>query len=448
MKKNTTTLPLDNTSGGYLSFETSGKERAAYSSFFVGQNIMFMLITQFLMLFYTDSFGLSVAAVTLLMTVARVWDAVNDPILGVIVNKSNLKGGKFKPWINATVFLLPLAFVAIFWGPELSDGGKLTYAYVTYILFGMVYTLSDIPIFSLATVMTSQPQERVQILSNGRVAAGLASMVTAVLGYPVVEALGWRAAAVLLSVIALLTMIPQAKATKERIKPKLQNVSFKDMFHFVKVNKYLQITSVGYLFMSVTLIGMSLTAYWAIYNLSNPSLIAPLMAGSSLGMILGGALAPKFVARYGKIALMKWLQLATIVFSVWIYFIDPSNTGLNVGVAIVRSAITFMPLVLLPMFISDAIEYGAAKTGGQRNEAVAFSVQTFITKIGMALGGVIAGVTMTATGYIANQPQTPEALVGIHWGMSLVPAMGALVWLLFIHFKYDLTEQKVAELSK
>lgn len=442
MKNNTTTMASHSDSIKANRYETSFIERSSYASFFVGQNIMFMLIAQFLMLFYTESFGLSIAAVTLLMTVARVWDAVNDPIMGAIINKSKFKGGKFKPWINMTVFLLPVSFVALFWGPELSADNKLIYAYVTYILFGMVYTLSDIPIFSLATVMCSSVKERVVVLSRGRLAAGLATMVAAIVGYPLVEAMGWKTAAIILGLIAFITMLPQAKYTKERIAPKLHNVTFREMFNFVKVNKYLQVTSLGYILLSITLISMALTNYWAIYNLGNGSLIAPLMAGSSLGMIFGGALAPTLVSKYGKITLMKAIHIITIVLSVWMYFIPSENVSLSVGVAVARSAFTFMPIVFLPMFISDAIEYGASKTG-LRNEAVAFSIQTFITKISMALGAVLAGALMTVIGYVGNQAQTAETLSGIHLGMSLIPAAGAAAWLLLIHFKYDLTESKV-----
>lgn len=445
MKNNTSTVIPGSEKTETIRYETSAIERTSYASFFVGQNIMFMLIAQFLMLFYTESFGLSIAAVTLLMSVARIWDAVNDPVMGVIINKTNLNGGKFKPWVNMTVLLLPLSFVAIFWEPELSANGKLVYAYVTYILFGMIYTLSDIPVFSLATVMCSSVKERVVILSRGRLAAGLASMVAAVVGYPIVESMGWKTAAILLGVVAFITMLPQAKYTKERIAPKLHDVSLKDMASFVKVNKYLQLTSIGYVLLSVTLISMALTTYWAIYNLGDGSLIAPLMAGSSLGMIFGGALAPTLVDKYGKITLLKAIHLITIVLSVLMYFISAENVGLSVGVAIARSAFTFMPIVLLPMFISDAIEYGASKTG-QRNEAVAFSIQTFITKISMALGAVLAGALMTAIGYVGNQAQSVETLAGIHLGMSLIPAAGALAWLLLIHVKYDLTEAKVQEL--
>ena len=158
-----------------VTFKTSAPERASYAFFFLGQNIIFMLALMFLNLFYTDVLGISAAAVGVLFLepTARTWDAVNDPILGTIVDRCDFKDGKFIPWIKAVNILLPVMTLLLFINPSLGSEGNLVYAYVTYIVWGMVYTLCDVPIFALSTAMTDKPLERVVILTWGRIAVEL-----------------------------------------------------------------------------------------------------------------------------------------------------------------------------------------------------------------------------------------------------------------------------------
>ncbi|MEM9424392.1 MAG: MFS transporter, partial [Spirochaetota bacterium] len=172
-------------------FLTSRSERLSYGSFFLGQNIIFTVVTSYLMLFYTDVMGIAAISVATLFLIARVWDAVNDPILGSIVDKADLKKGKFLPWINSTVFLLPVVTIILFIDPKWGESGNLVYAYITYILWGMVYTVSDVPIFALATVLTDKGNERVALISIGRIFAGIASLVMAAITFPLIKKLGW-----------------------------------------------------------------------------------------------------------------------------------------------------------------------------------------------------------------------------------------------------------------
>lgn len=157
-------------------FKTSKAERFSYLSFFLGQNTLYIIIVAFLMLFYTDEVGISATAVGTLFLAARIWDAINDLIIGIIIDKVNFKAGKFKPWIKFPSFVLPFVIIAVFLNLDLSPIGALIYAYITYIVFGMLYTVSDVPIFALSTTMTDNLDERNTLLAKGRLASVIAML--------------------------------------------------------------------------------------------------------------------------------------------------------------------------------------------------------------------------------------------------------------------------------
>ncbi|MDR3644758.1 MAG: MFS transporter, partial [Clostridia bacterium] len=147
---------------------TSPLERASYGSFFFGQNIIYVLQFQFLTYYYTESVGLSIASATLLLLVARILDAVYDPIMGAIVDKHPFKKDKYLPWIRIATYFVPLSLVFVFVNVGQTYNQKLIYAYVTYILWGMLYTISDSPLFSLSTAMTNHVYERDKLIAFGR----------------------------------------------------------------------------------------------------------------------------------------------------------------------------------------------------------------------------------------------------------------------------------------
>jgi len=219
---------------------TSKLERLSYGGFFAGQNLILTLTLQFLLIFYTDVVMLPTNIIIALFLIARIWDAVNDPIMGILVDKANLKGGKFKPWVNIVVILLPLMTILVFQNPAESMIIKITYAFITYIIWGMIYTLGDIPAFALSTVMTDNPDERVKIIMIGRLLGGLGSLIGVILMTPFKAMLGWSNAVFVLSAIAFLMMIFVRKLTVERIvydRPAFS--SFKTIIKSVSGNKYL-----------------------------------------------------------------------------------------------------------------------------------------------------------------------------------------------------------------
>lgn len=431
-------------------FLTSKKERTSYGAWFVGQNIIYFIVIQYLAIFLTDEVGIVESAVGTLFLIARVWDAVNDPMLGALVDRANPKKGKFKPWINAVSLVMPIVTIALFYNFNGSDSFNLAYAYISYIVWGMCYTISDVPIFALATTMTDNPDERVNIMSVGRLAAGLASIVIGILAPQFITNLGYTSTAIILMAISLLVMLPLRFYVKERVVYKRESShSFKEMLSVITTNKYLLVFYASFIAINATLTSMTIAPYFAKWNLGDLGLQTALMASIAPIMIVLPILTPKLVSKFGKRNIFIWGISSSIVFSVIQYFVGYDNLGLFLLINFLKSIGMFAPMLMMGIFTADCVEYGHYKTG-IRKEGITFSVQTFSTKLGSAISAALGLWMIGAFGYdgtIADGlQQTPEALNGIWITISLVPIVGLIIAFIIFVIGYDLTEQKVQEM--
>lgn len=429
-------------------FLTSRGERISYGGFFVGQNIIYMLVLSFLAQFYTDEMGLAPAAVATLFLIARVWDAVNDPMLGALVDKCNFKSGKFKPWINAVAILMPLVTIAVFYNINGSETTNLIYAYVTYILWGMIYTVSDVPIFALATAMTDNLDERVSIISIGRLSAGIAAMITSVLAAPIIGNLGWSGATIVLMIIALITMIPIRFTAKERIQyDRSEKVTLKSMFEAVFKNKYLMIFYGAF----IAIIGLNTAStvgtFFATYNLGNFELFSIIMLVGVLPMIIIPAFLPVLVRKFGKKKIFLYTAALGIIISLTQYFVGYENFALFLALSFVKGFALYTPMMMMGLFSADCAEYGAYITG-KRNEGITFSIQTFSTKLGTAIAGFLGTLLLGTFGYVPNVEQSAESLDGIWKLMTLIPTIGLVIGFIIIALFYDLKEKDVERMIK
>ncbi|MDR1785147.1 MAG: MFS transporter [Spirochaetaceae bacterium] len=415
---------------------TGFRERASYGLYFVGQNIFYFLIMQFLMLFYTDYRFMSPAAVGLIFLVARVWDAVNDPMFGIIVDKAHLKRGKFKPWIAAATCLVPLATIAIFAMPEgMGATGQIAYASVTYILFGMLYTVCDVPIFALATAMTDNIQERTTIISIGRLAAMFAMLVLSITVMPIVLAAGWLQAAVALSVIGFAVMLPINIFAKERFVDKnAPAVSLKDIFRYLAGNKYLLIFYLSMIVSGCTNTVGAMINYVAKYMLGGENMIPVNMLAMTVPVLIIAATLPAITKRIDKFHIYIAGTIINIGGALLGYFVGYGNLAPYPVIAAFRGIGFGVSNVMAFMFAADCVEYGDFKTG-KRAEGITFSIQTFATKITGAVSGAICGIPMTAVGYDgALGVQGAATIDGMWKTYTLFPVIGfalslPLLWL-------------------
>lgn len=432
---------------------TSGKERGSYGLWFVGQNIIYMLVLQYITIYLTDEVGILPAAVALLLIIARVWDAINDPLLGALVDKTTPKKGKFKPWINAVSLIMPIATILLFWNFNGGAGFNLTYAYITYIVWGMIYTISDVPIFALALTMTDKNEERVSIMSIGRLAAGLASLVVGIIAAPAIDSLGYTTAVIILMVISLLVMLPLRFMVKERIVyNRSGGTSLKDMFKAITSNKYLLIFYLSFILIMSTFTGMSIGPYFAKWNLGDLSLNALIMGSMAPAMILLPIVLPKLIRSFGKRKIFISGMILSIVTSVVQYFAGYDNLPIFLLLNFIKSVGLVAPMLMMGMFTTDCVEYGDWKNGN-RKEGVTFSIQTFSTKLGGAMSGALAIAFIGWYGYdgaidaeVASQ--STEALNGIWLATSIVPVIGLVLGLIVFTAFYKLSEEEVEGMMK
>lgn len=423
---------------------TSKKERLSYGGWFIGQNIIYMLVTSYLAIFLTDEVGIVEGVVATLFLVARIWDAVNDPMLGGIVDKVNPKKGKFKPWIDAVTIFIPLVTIALFWKFDQSGSFTVVYAYIAYIVWGMLYTISDVPIFALATTMTDIPDERVKIMSIGRLAAAIASISVGLVAPQFIANLGYTTTVIILMSISLIMMMPLRFFVKERILYKRSSmVTLKSMFHAIFSNKYLLVFYGGYLAITATLTSMTIAPYFAKWNLGDLATQTTIMATMALPMFLVPILTPWLVKTFGKRKLLIYGLGSSIILSVLQYFLGYENFILFLVINGLKSIGLFMPMLMMGIFSADCVEYGAYTTG-ERNEGVIFSVQTFSTKLGGAIASALSLFVIRAYGYsgIAVN-QSDQALKGIWITISLIPTIGLVLAFLIFGLFYKLSERDV-----
>ena len=426
-------------------FVTNRLERLAYGGYFMGQNLIYFLVYQFLMLFYTDVVGITAGAVGTMFLIARIFDAVNDPIMGIIVDKTNLEGGKFIPWIKLVIFLMPLTTVILF--IKVGGGGinSLIYAYITYLIWGIIYTISDVPIFALATVMTHNSNERVTLISIGRIGAGLGSVIISLFFMTLLSKIAWTGTVLLLATLALLSMLPLRYLGRERyVYQQKEVLSLKKIFSFVLNNKYLLIFYGAIIMASLTNTSTVSINYFAIYNLGNESYISTLTIANMIPMLLVPFVLPPLIKRYGKKKIFIMAFIVAILSSLVFYLVGYSNI-VWVHLFTTIKGIAQVPTFMIGLFTVDCIEYGTYTTN-ERAEGISFSLQTFTAKLSAAVAGAISGFVLERVGYEAGVIQTPQTLNGI-WNMYvLYPIFGAVIAIIIMWRYYDLTEKQVDDM--
>jgi GPH family glycoside/pentoside/hexuronide:cation symporter len=381
--------------------------------------------------------------VSVIFVIARVWDAVNDPMFGVIVDKSNPKKGKYKSWMGFAAVGLPIVVILLFSMPEIGTIGKIIWAAVFYLLFGMLYTISDVPAFSLTTAMTNNINERNTLLSVSRISPIIAGLLVSTTIIALTETVGWAMGALVIAGIGFILMNFMRFNVKERHVAPATNVSVRKIITYVLGNKYLLIYYAGYTLYATCSTGIFMLSYYAIYNLGNPNYIAILSIINTIPMVFAAFLASPICKKFGKYAVTMAVCILMVIISVIYFFVGYDNLTMVFVFSALISFLTGFMAVMYPMFTADCIEYGTWKSG-ERGTALSFSIQTFTTKLGQAMASGLVGVVLTVVGYTANVQQTDFALNGIFMMMTLIPALGALLMLVIFGPFYKLRESDVA----
>lgn len=428
---------------------TGRLERTSYGSFFLGQNILFWLVSSYLMLFYTDVVGIPAAAAGTIFLIARVWDAVNDPIMGIIIERSKFKSGKFLPWIKISSVILPFITFALFLNPGQSVQLKIGYAFCTYIIWGMVYTMTDAPISALATVITDNIDERVKIISLGRIGANIGSIFGSAAIMSIVTRLGWTQGALALCILGAITMIPISRIAVERTidRSKENKATFKDMKKCIVENKPLMVSLIVSVLVLFTNTSFTMMSYIGIYNFGNPELIGVIALLMNLPGVFLPIIVMPLIKKFGKKAVYMGGLVIYISLSIIMYLVGYQNIMLAFVLTFLRGFVGMIGVLFAYMLNSDAIDYGEYTTG-ERAEGMVFSISGFAGKLNMAIGGAIGGWALTFINYTPNVAQTPETLNGLWFFFTAFPAIGAFAAFIVLGLFYKLSDKELAEMIK
>lgn len=430
----------------------TGFEKASYGLYFLGQNIFFMLIFMYMNTYFTDV-GISALAVAGIALVVKVWDAINDPIFGGLIDRIHFKKGKFLPWLRISLIGIPLATCLLFAIPTgASEGFKIAWACIAYVLWDTAYTICDVPIFGLVTTLTSVQQERTTLNAIGRVCAMIAAMAVMVV-IPTFRSMlgGWTSTVLMLSVIGAITMLPICLSAKERVAPSVEDekpVGLKEMFQYMKSNKYLLIFYISMLIVGSLNIASNLGMYIARYCLGNEAVQGLLGIISLVPSVLIGVFIPALTKKVDKFKLYYCGVTATMLLTILKFVVGYHNfTGF-----LITSTLAALPVGLTAtlnfMFTPDCAEYGRYKTGIAA-PGITFATQTFFVKLQAALVVSLGSAMLAAIGFVEGEGAVQAAdFADKLWMVSnILPIIGMIIALIVLR-QYKLNDHDVELMAK
>ena len=408
--------------------------KLAYGMGDVGCNFSWMFVGNFLMIFYTDVFGISMSAVAALMLFSRFWDAINDPIVGGLTDRTNTRWGRYRPWLLIAAPLTAVVLIASFWAhPDWNDTVKIVYMIITYCILVLGYTCVNIPYGTLCGAMTQNIEERAKINTFRSVSAMIAIGVINIITIPLISKLGngsdqqgYLLVAILYGIIFALCHIFCFAKTKEAVTvPEKKKIPIKLQIKTVAQNKPYLLALIGQFLFGVTLYGRNADALYyfkyvegseTLFTTYSLVIIIPSIIGAGLFQILF-----KLTENKGRTASI--LAFCTGVSMLSLYLFSP-----------VESAVAFYIFSGLTQFffagfntaiyaiIPDCVEYGEWKTG-IRNDGFQYAFISLGNKIGMAIGTSVLAAALSCAGFEANIKQNEAVLSIMKHSFSTIPGV-------------------------
>ncbi len=426
-------------------------EKVSYGSGLLGQNMIYNFVAMYIMFFFTDILSIPTAVATVIVVVASLWDAINDPMMGVITDRTRTKYGKFRPYMMFGPVIIIVATILCFVNFNLPATSAIIFAGVCYILWGMSYTLCDIPIWAITSTVSTLPEERTSMVTIGKIGGTIGTVIVTVLSVTVLNAFGgervgsaYTAAAIIFAVIGGVAMILAGIKTKERIQPEKEVMSIRKNLKTITSNKPLQALMIALVITNlVNGVRQASQLYFVVYVWGNSEMVTPIGISLVVGMTLGMIIAPKLVKIMEKKNIFFIFSLFGAVTSVVPMFAQSS-----VMVGLVFLGLSFLSTgvisIICATMLLDAVEYSEWKLG-YRGEGIIFSINTFLTKLSATFAKLILGVCLLVIGYVENMDPTPLVQTGISSLMYAVPAVSFLISMIPMAF-YSLDEAKRKEI--
>ncbi len=441
----------------------------------------FMLYFTF---FYTDVFLIPAGAAATMFLISRIWDGINDPIMGMIADRTKTRWGKFRPYLLWLCVPFAIVGVLTFTVPNFGPTGRIIWAYATFNLIMMLYTGINIPYTALLGVISADSIERTTVSSVKFLFAFSAGIIVSATLLPMVKALGhapslnrlfgpasdargWQLSFVIYGIMAIIFFLITFLGTRERVQPpKDQRSSVRqDLYELVTNQPWLTLLAITITFILFVAVRSSVTVHYFKYIIGTQQLSLPFFktrsygfeeitsAFNTVGQISSfiGVLGVSWVAKLiGKKRAFLLLFAIAIVSTAAFYFLSANQLGL-IFLFQITGSMTGGPLsVLLWAMYADTADYGEWKRG-RRTTGLVFSASTMTQKIGWAFGAFVALGLMSQVGFEPNQAQSAETIRGLRLLFSLIPAaLGLVAFALMLLYQLDEDKMKAigAELSK
>lgn len=437
-------------------------------------NLAFSLSTAFLLYYYTDVAGIAAASVGTMFLVVRLWDAFADLLAGRIVDRTMTRWGKFRPFLMfGAIPLLFMSFLAFHVPSSFDAGMKLIYAYATYAVLGLVYSLVNIPYGSLASAVTQSVHERAKLVAARSFGAGIGGVVlTFIVGHYITELRGQKASitgpedllayqaavqgvftkvTVAFIVVGTLAFWFTAWACRERVVRTQPRISVKETIGTLKANKplaYLCASSFFYL-IGLFAVGGS-TAFYAQYVLGNIGLIGVITLVNTGIALLVTPFIPKIIDKFGKKNVFQFCGVFTIVGGVSLFFAPANMFWLVLLTLAIKGVGASLINTVMFGLEADTVEYGEWQTG-KRSEGATYALFSFTRKVTQSIGGALGAWALAIGGYLAASAANPSpvqpdsAIFAIKATIGLVPAVAALIAML-IFIKYPLNDDRFRQI--
>ena len=446
------------------------KEMTAFGFGAIGKDMVYALSASFVMYYYQDILGISAAFVGTILMIARVFDAVNDPFMGVVVAKTNTKWGRFRPWVLLGTVLNAIVLVYMFNVPELAGSSLKTYFSIIYILWGVTYTMMDIPYWSMIPAVTDNAKDRENMSVIGRTCAGVGNalitigtvMAVAMLGKGN-ERSGFGKFAIIVAVIFVIAEAVLFFCIKERkSEEKMETVSIPEMFRSLFNNDQAMVTVITIVLINTALyITSNLIIYFFKYDIGGAGWSGTYTLFSSVGgasQILGMMIVyPLLRKKFGNTQIFRLCLISAIAGYGLLLAVCLLGFAHNIAIILIPGILVFLSngilTVLTTVFLSASVDYGELKTG-HREESVIFSMQTFVVKLASGVAVFLTGIGISMIGLVGNADtegeivaQSASTLMGLRLLMTLIPIAGLIAAFFVFKNKFILSDEKSEEIA-
>ena len=429
------------------------REKLTYTGGLLGQNMIYGFMSLYIMFFFTDLLRIPPQSVTIIVVIASLWDAINDPIMGLIADRTHSKMGKFRPYLLVGPLLIAATTILCFTRFGGSLAGTIAVATVSYVLWDMTYTVCDIPIWAVSSVVSRDPNEKNAMVTLGKIGGTVGTVIVSVGSVALLNLFGgervagaFTIAAAVIAGLGAVMMILTGVFVRERIEPTQEKIPFRRNLRTILDNGPLKALLVTLLILNtVNNIRQVTQMYFAVYVWGSAGYVTYMGLSLVIGMIFGMAISPKLIARMEKKTLFFIACAVGAVSSALPFALGMGPVGglILLGVSFAATGVTTITSTAMLMDGIDASEHRL----GFRGEGIVFSMSTFLNKLSATLSKGVLGLAMVGMGYVESMATNEAVKTGFGLLIYVLPAACFVLSVVPLLF-YRQTDRQMADIRK